>query len=145
MKLLILKKLFSKWTGIFFVFVLIAAFVWFIDKLSGEYHAKFQLKICIYSSTDARTPHLCSDGVLAVSARTSGFRILKQRLFPVLEIDVQHHPVQRTNSGRRFLLVNDIKQALNDEMRIDFVAADTLFFTGGGDGDVLENRRAHNR
>jgi hypothetical protein len=141
MKLPIFKNLFSKWTGIFFAFVLIAAIIWFMDKLSNEYRANLRWTICIYSSANAKTPHLCSDGALPITTRASGFDILKQRLSrpPVIVLDLKNQPVRRSKSNRYYLLVNDIKPLLDDEMRIEFFAKDTLFFTGVDMDDFLEN------
>ncbi|MDR3133847.1 MAG: hypothetical protein LBU42_07470 [Prevotellaceae bacterium] len=137
----IFKNLFSKRTGVFFIFVLIASFVWLMNRLSNEYRANLQLTVCVYSSTNEKTPHLCSDGILPITARTSGFNILKQRLSnpPVEVIDLKNQPVRRTTSNRYYLLVNDIKQLLNDEMHIEFFAKDTLFFTGISVDEFLEN------
>ncbi|MDR0581715.1 MAG: hypothetical protein LBG31_02010 [Prevotellaceae bacterium] len=132
MKLSIFKNVFSKRTGVFFTFVLIASFVWLMDRLSHEYRANLQLTVCVYSSTNENTPHLCSDGVLPVTARTSGFNILKQRLSkpPAEVIDLKNQPVRKTKFNQYYLLVNDIKQLLSDDIRIEFFAQDTLFFTG---------------
>ncbi|MDR2359551.1 MAG: hypothetical protein LBD87_07135 [Prevotellaceae bacterium] len=141
MKLPIFKNVFNKRTGVFFIFVLIASFVWLMNRLSNEYRANLQLEVCVYSSTNDKTPHLCSDGVLPITARTSGFNILKQRLSkpPVEVIDLKDQPVRKTNANRYYLLVNDIKQLLDDEIRIEFFAKDTLFFTGVNTNDFLEN------
>lgn len=126
--------------GVFLTFVLIASFVWLVDRLSHEYRANLQLIVCVYSSTNEKTPHLCSDEVLPVTARTSGFNILKQRLsdLPVKVIDLKNQPVRR-KSNRYYLLVNDIKQLLDDDIRIEFFAKDTLFFTGVSTDDFMEN------
>jgi hypothetical protein len=140
MRLPIFKKLFSKRTGVFFTFVLIASLVWLMDKLSNEYRANLQLKICVYSSANDKVPYLCSDDVLPIIARTNGFNILKQRLSspPVEVIDLKNQPIRR-KSNRYYLLVNDIKPLLDDEIRIDFSARDTLFFTGVNADDFMEN------
>jgi hypothetical protein len=47
--------------------------------------------------------------------------------------------VRKTNINRYYLLVNDIKQLLDDEIRIEFFAKDTLFFTGVKSNDFLES------
>jgi hypothetical protein len=140
MKLSIFKNLFSKRTVVFFIFVLIASFVWLMDRLSHEYRANLQLTVCVYSSVNEKMPHLCSDGVLSITARTSGFNILKQRLskLPVEVIDLKDQPVRRT-ANRYYLLVNDIKQLLSDEIRVEFFARDTLFFTSENANDFLKN------
>lgn len=121
---------------------MIASFVWLMNRLSNEYRANLSLIVCVYSSTNEKTPHLCSDGVLPVTARISGFNILKQRLSdpPVKVIDLKNQPVRR-KSHRYYLLVNDIKQLLDDEIRIEFYAKDTLFFSGVSEDDfkVMNN------
>jgi hypothetical protein len=139
MRLPIFKNLFNKRIGVFFIFVLIASFVWLMNRLSNEYRANLQLVVCVYSSTNDKTPHLCSDGVLPITARTSGFNILQQRLSkpPVKVIDLKNQPVRR-KFNRYYLLVNDIKQLLDDDIRIEFFAKDTLFFTSASADDFSE-------
>jgi hypothetical protein len=112
-----------------------------MDRLSYEYRANLQLKVCIYSSTNEKTPHLCSDGVLPITARTSGFNILKQRLskLPVEVIDLKNQPVRKTRYNRYYLLVNDIKQLLSDEVHIEFFAQDTLFFNSVSIDDLFDS------
>jgi len=129
-----LSAVFNKRTGMFLFFVFIAFIVWFITRMSGEYRAPLSLHVCIYSSANQHMPYLCSEELLPIVARTSGFHIVRQRLSkpPVVYVDVRGQQVRKANARSYMLtasLQSEITQLMSDDMQIEFYGTDTLFFS----------------
>lgn len=136
-----IKKFFSKKGGdliIFIISLLLAFFMWSIQKLSQEYTTLLKYNVSINTSLPGRAQTSNAMDVVLIRGRASGFYILKHIYATPEEVSIKLNADTKQLvklKGREdifFIRSNDIKNIIQEELGVDIklenIATDTLFF-----------------
>ncbi len=153
------KKFFNLERGrqlfLFLVCLFLAFVIWTVHKLSDQYSHFFQYRVYANVSIKGRATDSESMNKLIIRGRASGFYIIQHRLSKGGS-SVSFSPEKvffkkvRGKKDLYYLLTSDIKdiivESVEDKLIVDYLSADTLFFTypevGGKEVAVAVNSRA---
>ena len=117
----------------FFIFLLLAASVWFVNELSLDYTSNFYYQINTHNSSDRNAPQFTSAEPVEIKARAQGFLILYNHLYtPIVNLDTKDYHVQTlsNNEGHYMLITsslrNDIVRSIDANITIEAFGSDTL-------------------
>jgi len=121
-----------------FLFCLFLAFViWTVHKLSDEYSQFFQYRVYVNVSVKGRATESESINKLIIRGRASGFYILQHRFSNgggVLSLSLDKSFLKKASDKKDlfFLLTSEVRdiivESVEDELIVDYLSADTLFF-----------------
>lgn len=136
----LLDKLFVRGgrDGIILIFsLLLAFFMWGVQKLSQNYSTYINYKVRLTSSLEGRAQHAFSNDLLVVRGKASGFYIVKQLYGSqedVLDITVEPKQLKRVYNvpDKFFLRSADIQaklqEVLGEDLLLESFTTDTLYF-----------------
>lgn len=133
------QKLYNRDVAIFLIFLLLALFVWFLNKLSHDYLYTTSYPIELYSTKDRQIIFDEKESVLTIQQRMDGFSIMKSKVSrtPTIRIDLtpdRYYKVQSTPNTYFTLTKNFtdiVDRQLGDDRQLVTINPDTLFFTIG--------------
>ncbi|MEG2779970.1 MAG: hypothetical protein RR919_04030 [Bacteroidales bacterium] len=124
--------------GMILIFsLLLAFFMWSIQKLSQDYSTYIKYKISITTSLEGRVQRAVSNDLLVVRGESSGFYILQQLYGgdeDILEINVEPKQLKATysNPDKFYIRSSDIKtkiqEVLGSDLQVESFTTDTLYF-----------------
>lgn len=132
------QKLYNRDVAVFLIFLFLALFVWFLNKLSHDYLYAINYPVELYSKSKQITFDE-KNAVLTVQQRMDGFAILKSKVSrtPVIRIDLSAEKYQRVPStpNTYYLLTKSfsdiIGHQIGDDRQLVAIVPDTLFFDIG--------------
>ncbi len=121
---------------ILFLFCLFLAFIiWSVHNLSENYSHYFLFKLNVSSNIPGREQSALSNNRLALRGRSSGFYILKHKLFKntnLLFLNIEPHLLKEYSKDLYFitpeLVREQIIKSLEDRIILESFGTDTLFF-----------------
>lgn len=116
--------------------LLLAFFMWSIQRLSLDYSAYIKFRVNIVADLNERTNSSISKEPLIINAKVSGFDIIRNNYYwdkSILTIKVDAKSLYKTlgEEDDFYLLTNDIKQNIQESLGSDIImnaiSTDTLF------------------
>lgn len=119
---------------------LLAVIVWCLLKMSAINSSDFHYRIELTTNMPGRTFTSLSEGAVVLKGKASGFTILKQRYSAKKGKNILHFSVDPAmlrrieGSAGRFFILSDllgerITSRISDQIEVDNISTDTLFFT----------------
>ena len=136
---LLKQKFYNRDVAVFLVFLLLALFVWFLNKLSHDYFYTIEYPVELYSTQNRQISFNEKDATLTIQQRMDGFSILKSKVTgtPTIRIDLNPDKYYKASStpNTYYALTKNfaevVDRQLGDDKQLIAMAPDTLFFTVG--------------
>ena len=133
------QKFYNKDVVIFFVFLLLALFVWFLNKLSHDYLYTMEYPVELYSTKENQITFDEKETILTIQQRMDGFSILKSKVTrpPTVRIDLGANRYYRVPSSPNtyYTLTKNftdmVDHQIGDDRQLITINPDTLYFTVG--------------
>ncbi len=133
------QKLYNRDIAVFLIFLLVAFFVWFLNKLSHDYLYYIEYPVELYSSGSRQVTFDEKNATLTIQQRMDGFSILKSKVSraPTIRIDLspdRYYKVPSTPNTYYILtrnLTDMVDHQIGDDRQLISINPDTLFFELG--------------